>query len=365
MVYDPVKRKEYYEKNKEKEKERYEKNKEKKKEYNAKQYEKNKEKFTDYQLNLREDRKQNAIDSISTGEIHDKKKWNIWCNEIKRHAKDNKYPYSEDFTNDVMFDMMVRGCFYCGDIATTIDRIDSKLDHIIDNCVGCCHRCNNSKGVADPSTFIRKAYYRARGEYYDDDTNIWFVNKNKPSIWDYKKRAKNKGVSFELSNDFFEILIKGNCEYCNRSPITWFGIDRVIPSRGYVNENIVSCCWDCNLDKREDDIETMMKRNGRIADRMDIRKIINDDHEKMILRIGISPTIKKVCARGQVYARQSDASSALKRHDNYVNVCIKNDTYPDVIFEISDEFYEEYKNSNEYITKTMFIGFDHYYTNYV
>ena len=110
------------------------------------------------------------------------------------------------------------------------------------------------------------------------------------------------------------------------------------------------------------DIETMLKRNGRITDRVDIRKIVIDDREKTILHNGISSTIKKVCAHGHVYASQSDASSALKRSDNYVNGCIKNDTYPDDIFEISDEFYEEYKDS-ENITKTMFIGFDHYYTN--
>lgn len=350
------------EKKKQQDKEYYEKNKERCKNRVSKRYEQNKEQIKEYSIKRYNDRKQHAIDSITTGKILDKKKWNMWCNEIKRHAKDNKQPYSEDFTNDAMFEMMTQGCFYCGDIATTIDRVDSKLDHTLENCVGCCYGCNNSKGVSDPATFIRKAYYRYRGEYYDVDTNIWFVNKRKPTMYGYIRKAKRKRVSFELSKEDFESLIKGNCEYCKRSPTSWFGIDRVVPSSGYVIGNVVSCCFDCNIDKLEDDIETMLKRNGRITDRVDIRKIVIDDREKTILHNGISSTIKKVCAHGHVYASQSDASSALKRSDNYVNGCIKNDTYPDDIFEISDEFYEEYKDS-ENITKTMFIGFDHYYTN--
>lgn len=348
------------EKRKQKDKERYEKNKEKRKEYNVKRYEQNKEQIKETTTKRLEDRKQHAVDSITSGRIIDKKKWDMWCDKIKRYAQ--KYPYSEDFTNDMMFNKMVEGCYYCGDIATTIDRIDSKLDHTIENCIGCCHGCNTSKGVADFSTFIRKAWYRVRDEYYDDDIDIWFVNKNKPSLWDYKRRAKKQGVSFDLTKEDFEDLTKGVCEYCNRTPTTWFGIDRVIPSLGYVHGNVVSCCYDCNLDKLEDDIVTMLKRNGRIANRVDIGEIVIDPRKKVILHKGTHPYSKKVCVRGHVYASMNDASSAFGKGINYVKNCIREGRYQDDIFEISDEFYEEYKDS-ENITKTMFIGFDHYYTN--
>jgi hypothetical protein len=40
----------------------------------------------------------------------------------------------------------------------------------------------------------------------------------------------------DLTNKEFEVLIEGNCEYCKRSPITWFGIDRVVPSLGYMSK---------------------------------------------------------------------------------------------------------------------------------
>ena len=232
------------------------------------------------------DRYNNAVDSIRSGHVIDDVKWGKWCDEIKRRAMNNKHSYSEDFTNDVMFDMMVKGCFYCGDIATTIDRIDSKLEHTLDNCVGCCKGCNKSKSAADLSTFIRKAYYRVNGKYYDGDADIWFVNKNKPRAAEYKYRAKKQGVPFDLSKEDFDILINSNCEYCKRSPTTWFGIDKRIPSLGYVLGNVVSCCWDCNNDKSEDDVETMRVRNEKIVNRVNAGDLLIIDCDKVILHNG-------------------------------------------------------------------------------
>lgn len=264
---DPSKEKAY-------QKDYRENNREKKKEYN----EKNKEKFKEQSRKLQEIRreylKRHACESITAGSIIDQHKWDMWCNQIKCAASNNKRPYSDDFTNDIMFKLMIQGCFYCGDIATTVDRIDSNLDHTVVNCVGCCYGCNNSKGVSDPATFVRKAYYRVREKYYDDDTDIWFVHKNKPKMCDYKKRAKKKEVLLDLTKEDWERLIKGDCVYCKRTPTTWFGIDRVVPSIGYVLSNVVSCCWDCNLDKLDGDVESMIARNKRITDRIDAGELI-------------------------------------------------------------------------------------------
>lgn len=284
---DPVKQKEwqkeYEAKNKEKRKEYFEtyrsNNKEKRKEC----YEINKEKEREQAAKRYEERKQHAHDSITSGIIIDKNKWNVWCRVIKRNAKINKKQYSEDFTNDVMFEMMLQGCFYCGDIATTIDRVDSKLDHTPENCVGCCYGCNMSKGAADPATFARKACYRDRGEYHDEDTDIWFVHKTKPRLASYKYDAKKQGVPFNLLKEDFDTLIKGNCAYCKRSPITWFGIDKIVPSLGYVLDNVVSCCYDCNLDKLDDDVDIMMVRNKRIANRVISGELVIPKCEKVIL----------------------------------------------------------------------------------
>ncbi len=259
-------------------------NKEQIKEYKAKYRAENRERVREQTAKYYEDLKQHAAESITAGKIVDLNKWNMLCNINKNSNK--KHPYSEDFTSILMFNMMTKGCFYCGDIATSIDRIDSRLDHTPDNCVGSCEGCNNSKGVADPATFIRKAYYRARGEYVDDDMDIWFVNKNKPRLDVYKKRAERQGVAFELTRGDFDKLVEGNCSYCFRRPTTWFGIDRVIPVVGYIINNVVSCCFDCNVDKHKDDVETMTKRNVRIADRVHSGDIMLEECEKVVLHTG-------------------------------------------------------------------------------
>lgn len=292
---DPDYQKKYRDKNREKQiehrKRNYEKNKEKYKERRKEKYEQNKEhekeKMRDYSSKRYKDLKQNAYDSITSGIIIDRKKWDMWCNTIKISVRNKEHAYPDDFTIDVMFEMMNQGCFYCGDIATTIDRIDSNIGHALDNCVGCCHGCNASKNNADFSTFIRKAYYRARNKYCDNDTNIWYVYKRKPRMSEYIRSAKRKGVSFDLSKEYFEGLIKNDCAYCKLKPIIWFGIDRVVPSKGYVLDNVVSCCFDCNIDKYECDVNTMMKRNGRIADRVDAGELVIGDCDKTVLRRGL------------------------------------------------------------------------------
>jgi 5-methylcytosine-specific restriction endonuclease McrA len=308
-----------------------------------------------------EDLRKNAIDSISIGGIIDLHNWDLWCNIIKRCAEQKKYPYSDDFTNDIIFEMMILGCFYCGQLATTIDRVDSTLDHTRDNCVGCCHGCNVSKGASDSATFIRKAYYRTRGKYIDNNTNIWFDKKQKPIMWKYTKSAEKKGVPFELTKKEFDVLIKGECEYCKRRPTSWFGIDREIPHLGYVLGNVVPCCFDCNNDKHVDDILMVNARNERIADRVDTGELVIDDCPQVILHQGTQKTSKKVCAYGKVYSSKSKASRTLGKNDNYVCQCIRTDRYSDDIFEIIDVFYEEYKDSELYITKNMCICFEYFY----
>jgi hypothetical protein len=195
-----------------------------------------------------------------------------------------------------------------------------------------------SKGTADASTFIRKSYYRARREYIDDDILIWTENVRKPSIWDYKRNADKKGVTFDLSNEDWNILIKGDCKYCGRTPNKWFGIDRVIPSLGYVFDNVVSCCRDCNVDKLEGDVDAMNARNDRIADRVVDGNLIINECEKVLLHNGVNKTSKKVYAYGEVYESKSEASRALGKSDTYVCQCIKKGWHSGDIFEITNKF---------------------------
>ncbi len=88
-----------------------------------------------------------------------------------------------------------------------------------------------------------------------------FSNKTKESITkslynSYKRQAEKRGYEFNIVYDIFKQHIFENCYYCSEPPsniakqnyrsLTYNGIDRVDNSKGYQNDNIVTCCGECN-----------------------------------------------------------------------------------------------------------------------
>jgi hypothetical protein len=79
----------------------------------------------------------------------------------------------------------------------------------------------------------------------------------------YKSNAKNRNLTFDLEYMIFEKLINQNCFYCGSAPCQikknkggnggyiYNGIDRIDSSKGYTEDNVVTCCGECN--KRKSD----------------------------------------------------------------------------------------------------------------
>lgn len=77
----------------------------------------------------------------------------------------------------------------------------------------------------------------------------------------YKQNARNRGLPWEISDETFDELVSGNCAYCGatpspihrdtRYPIPFNGIDRIDSKKGYVDENVVPCCPQCNWAKSD------------------------------------------------------------------------------------------------------------------
>ncbi len=261
--------KQYREDKKEELKSRRREKKEELKAYNAKRYEENKEenitrvKAYNYNINAQ------ALAMIDMKVICDAKIWHIFCNIKRKCAK--KTPYPEDFTDEMIFEKMKNGCVYCGSIASTLDRIDSSLNHTPENCVSCCWPCNQSKGNGDPDSFIRKAFYRSRGEYFDDICDIWADNIYKPIYTNAKINSQRQKRQFTLMKEEWNEMVVGNCAYCRRLKPNdkWNGVDRVVPADGYTRDNTVSCCSDCNNDKGKFCVKDVKIRNEMIADRLE------------------------------------------------------------------------------------------------
>jgi len=89
-------------------------------------------------------------------------------------------------------------------------------------------------------------------------------------ISDYKRKAKQRGLLFELSLDDCLELFQGKCFYCGTEPRSvakskvfygeykYNGIDRLKNTEGYKKNNVVSCCMLCNLKKGTLDIDVFL-----------------------------------------------------------------------------------------------------------
>lgn len=80
-------------------------------------------------------------------------------------------------------------------------------------------------------------------------------------LGNYRNRAKENGIAFELSDEEFLSLIQLPCTYCGclgsniinpvrkRGPFVYNGIDRINNTEGYTRANSVPCCRNCNYSK--------------------------------------------------------------------------------------------------------------------
>lgn len=104
----------------------------------------------------------------------------------------------------------------------------------------------------------------------------------------YKSLAKTRKLEFTLTIQETVELLKGNCHYCNAIPSNYYnvrkfnrinrknniqyvfhdnenhailynGIDRIDNSKGYILNNVVSCCTHCNTAKLNYNISDFKK----------------------------------------------------------------------------------------------------------
>lgn len=106
----------------------------------------------------------------------------------------------------------------------------------------------------------------------------------------YRSRAKRKNWEFNLTFQEFKNLVLSNCYYCNLEPnkcrldraksrkgisrIYFNGIDRIDSNKGYIINNVVSCCEDCNKAKRNLSNKQFLELIKRIYEFRNLRENI-------------------------------------------------------------------------------------------
>jgi hypothetical protein len=79
-------------------------------------------------------------------------------------------------------------------------------------------------------------------------------------IYDSKASARNRNLEYKINDDYAKELFEGNCYYCNViDKYKLNGIDRIDSNKGYIENNCVSCCFQCNSMKSNKPIENFYK----------------------------------------------------------------------------------------------------------
>jgi hypothetical protein len=96
-------------------------------------------------------------------------------------------------------------------------------------------------------------------------------------VLQYKRHARTRGISFELTYEEVERLVRSPCAYCGivggnfkktknrREGFAHNGIDRVDSSLNYVTGNVVPCCGLCNRAKRDMPRDVFLEWALRVA----------------------------------------------------------------------------------------------------
>lgn len=92
-----------------------------------------------------------------------------------------------------------------------------------------------------------------------------------------KSQAAHRGLVWNITIDEFHRLAQGECHYCGSMasksyttkssgvPFVYNGIDRLDSTRGYVRDNVVACCKNCNYAKHKLSVEEFKEWLHRAA----------------------------------------------------------------------------------------------------
>lgn len=123
-------------------------------------------------------------------------------------------------------------CLDCGNTLTSSNRAIGKHDKELRRCKPCYEKLQliESKRERPERNYKAEAFH------------------NKYVIWNhYVKGAKKRGIDFTISKTNFNELIILPCFYCNYTVSGEVnGIDRIDNNKGYIEDNVVSCCQTCN-----------------------------------------------------------------------------------------------------------------------
>lgn len=196
---------------------------------------------------------------------------------------------SFELSQDMFEQIVKQPCYYCGIVQDRgfngVDRKDSTEGYTESNCVSCCKMCNYMKSSLAERVFLDRIEHiltfneKIEGRLFPDA----FCNYNSAQYTQYKNRAVKKSLDFVLSKDEFDVISSNSCYLCNKecSSTHHNGLDRIDNSKGYIEDNVKSCCGGCNFMKRDYSVEDIFDKfiaiyNCNIQSRLNKVPIMSD-----------------------------------------------------------------------------------------
>lgn len=135
--------------------------------------------------------------------------------------------------------------------------VEFKVFNVTGNKTTCKACLKKRRAEANKKCRLKRKLRREKGEP-DFIGNLTFKR--------YRISAKERGLEFKLTEDLFIKNVNADCYYCG-SPVKEVGFDRVDNSKGYLLENVVVCCTECNRMKRTQDYNEFIDRCKRISEK--------------------------------------------------------------------------------------------------
>tara|TARA_B110000285_G_scaffold46692_1_gene52469 strand:+ start:1126 stop:2904 length:1779 start_codon:yes stop_codon:yes gene_type:complete len=247
-----------------------------------------------------------------------------------RSARDKNLDFEilqEDFNK-----LVKEPCHYCDVIQERgfngIDRLGSNIGYIVDNCVSCCSTCNYMKCSLSVDVFLKRIEHilsynnKIKGRYFPEEYSSYSA----ASYNEYKRRADNKSLLFEITNDEYVELIADNCYLCGRDGSNEFtnGIDRIDNNLGYIMTNVKSCCGSCNYIKKDMELNELFEKMIMIYDKHIVANIQKEKNQaktqkyrnNLMETIGIDEYRKRERERKQKQRNETNITQNITKNMN-------------------------------------------------
>jgi len=132
------------------------------------------------------------------------------------------------------------------------------------------YRQNHKEEDKERHQKYHKEYYPKNKEKLIKISKEWYEKNNTPErkYLAYLKNCERLNRKIEISLGEYKEIVSRPCSYCGTNER--MGMDRVDSSKGYLKENVVSCCWLCNRMKNKYSKEEYLTKIKQVYEHLNL-----------------------------------------------------------------------------------------------